>query len=158
MAMFFIVRPPSANIVHARLDSARFAGSAQSPRRVPPTRPPPPLLPSSPPDLPISHERPANPLLQQKKLTKTLPLHPSYFTPALPAYLEKLLHESVEGTCSGKLGYIIAVIKILDSGRGKVVEGGAEFKITYTAIVYRPFRGEVVDGVVGSVNKVSARV
>ena len=39
-------------------------------------------------------------------------------------------------------------------GRGKVVEGQAEFAIKYKAIVYRPFRGEVVDGVVASVNKV----
>lgn len=47
------------------------------------------------------------------------------------------------------------MISVTDVGRGKVVEGGAEFKIKYQAIVYRPFRGEVVDGVVASVNKVS---
>ena len=72
-------------------------------------------------------------------------------------YLLKLLNIQVEGSCSGKLGYIIAVIEVTDVGRGKVVEGGAEFKIRYKAIVYRPFRGEVVDGVVASVNKVSWR-
>lgn len=49
----------------------------------------------------------------------------------------------------------MAVLEVLDVGRGKVVEGGAEFKIKYRACVYRPFRGEVVDGVVASVNKVS---
>lgn len=92
----------------------------------------------------------------QKDLTEVLTLHPSYFTPSLPAYLKYLLHQKVEGTCSGRLGYIIAVIEIKDEnmGRGKVVEGQAEFAITYKAIVYRPFRGEVVDGVVASVNKV----
>ncbi len=37
-----------------------------------------------------------------------------------------------------------------------MVDGGAEFKIKYSAIVYRPFRGEVVDGVVTSVNKVGS--
>ncbi|KAL8276815.1 hypothetical protein RQP46_010746 [Phenoliferia psychrophenolica] len=90
-----------------------------------------------------------------KDLTEVLTLHPSYFTPSLPAYLKLLLHQKVEGTCSGRLGYIIAVIEIKDEnmGRGKVVEGQAEFAITYKAIVYRPFRGEVVDGVVASVNK-----
>lgn len=54
------------------------------------------------------------------------------------------------------MGYIIAVINVEDIGRGKIVEGGAEFKVAYSAIVYRPFRGEVVDGIVGSVNKVSS--
>lgn len=34
------------------------------------------------------------------------------------------------------------------------MSGGAEFKVAYSAIVYRPFRGEVVDGIVASVNKV----
>lgn len=63
----------------------------------------------------------------------------------------------MEGTCSGALGYIIAVLEIQNPGRGKIVDGGAEFDVVYTAIVYRPFRGEVVDGVVGSVNKVSRR-
>ncbi|KAK4704997.1 DNA-directed RNA polymerase II subunit RPB7, partial [Phenoliferia sp. Uapishka_3] len=90
-----------------------------------------------------------------KDLTEVLTLHPSYFTPTLPAYLKYLLHQKVEGTCSGRLGFIIAVIGIEDKdmGRGKVVEGQAEFAIKYKAIVYRPFRGEVVDGVVASVNK-----
>lgn len=64
----------------------------------------------------------------------------------------------MEGTCSGRLGYIISVNEIIqgkDGPRGKIVDGGAEFRIRYSAIVYRPFRGEVVDGVVASVNKVS---
>lgn len=91
----------------------------------------------------------------QKELTQTLPLHPSYFTPHLKEYLQNLLHHQVEGSCSGRLGYVVAVLEVLDVGRGKVVEGGAEFKIKYRACVYRPFRGEVVDGVVASVNKVS---
>ncbi|ORY61927.1 hypothetical protein BCR35DRAFT_319308 [Leucosporidium creatinivorum] len=88
-----------------------------------------------------------------KELTQNLSLHPSYFTPHLKDYLLKLLNIQVEGSCSGRLGYVIAVIAVTDVGRGKVVEGGAEFKIKYRAIVYRPFRGEVVDGVVASVNK-----
>jgi DNA-directed RNA polymerase subunit E'/Rpb7 len=94
----------------------------------------------------------------QKELTQNLSLHPSYFTPHLKDYLFKLLNIQVEGSCSGRLGYVIAVIAVTDVGRGKVVEGGAEFKIKYRAIVYRPFRGEVVDGVVASVNKVSSAV
>ncbi|KAK4058933.1 DNA-directed RNA polymerase II subunit [Microbotryomycetes sp. JL221] len=88
-----------------------------------------------------------------KELTQTLPLHPSYFTRNIKEYLQRLLTDQVEGSCSGRLGYIISVIQVTDIGRGKVVEGGAEFRIKYSAIVFRPFRGEVVDGVVASVNK-----
>lgn len=92
-------------------------------------------------------------LISQKEISQTLQLHPSYFTPSLKDYLVKLLNDTVEGSCSGRLGYIIAVLDVSDVGRGKIVEGGAEFKIVYKAIVYRPFKGEVVDGVVVSVNK-----
>ena len=114
---------------------------------------PPPSFFQFPLTHPVLSRPPRHP---QKDLTEILTLHPSYFTPSLPAYLKLLLHQKVEGTCSGRLGYIIAVIEIKDEnmGRGKVVEGQAEFAIKYKAIVYRPFRGEVVDGVVASVNKV----
>lgn len=101
-------------------------------------------------------------------------MHPSYFNPSLSAYLKLSLRRQVEGSCSGRLGYIIAVTADNlgsegqpqddedgeagdeDRGmRGRIAEDGqAVFRLRYEAIVYRPFRGEVVDGVVASVNKV----
>lgn len=73
-------------------------------------------------------------------------------------YLESKLYADVEGTCSGQFGYIIAVVSILDIGKGMVLSGSgqAEFITRYRAIVFKPFKGEVVDGVVNNVNKVSA--
>ena len=72
-------------------------------------------------------------------------------------FLETKLYAYVEGTCSGQLGYIIAVVSILDIGKGMVLPGSgqAEFVTRYRAIVFKPFKGEVVDGVVNNVNKVS---
>lgn len=89
-------------------------------------------------------------------MTKTIQLSPSYLNPHLERYLDEQLSEEVEGKCLGQEGYIIAVIETVDRGRARVIEGlgGAEFKMKYRAIVYRPFRGEVVDGIVASVNKV----
>ena len=71
-------------------------------------------------------------------------------------FLESKLYADVEGTCSGQYGYIIAVVSILDIGRGMVLSGTgqAEFVTRYRAIVFKPFKGEVVDGVVNNVNKV----
>lgn len=53
--------------------------------------------------------------------------------------------------------YIISVVTINDIGQGKVMPGTgqARFKCSYTAIVMKPFKGEVVDGKVVNVNKVS---
>jgi DNA-directed RNA polymerase II subunit RPB7 len=48
-------------------------------------------------------------------------------------------------------------MQILETGKGTIQPGTgmAEFIVRYRAIVYRPFKGETVDGVVGNVNKVS---
>lgn len=93
----------------------------------------------------------------QKELTHTILLHPSYFGPRMLQFLESKLYADVEGTCSGAFGYIIAVVSILDIGKGMVISGSgqAEFITRYRAIVFKPFKGEVVDGVVNNVNKVS---
>ncbi|KAG6332315.1 hypothetical protein ID866_6774 [Astraeus odoratus] len=91
----------------------------------------------------------------EKELTHTILLHPSYFGPRMLQFLESKLYADVEGTCSGQYGYIIAVVSILDIGRGMVISssGQAEFVTRYRAIVFKPFKGEVVDGVVNNVNK-----
>lgn len=73
------------------------------------------------------------------------------------AFLESKLYADVEGTCVGAFGYIIAVVSILDIGKGMVMSGNgqAEFITRYRAIVFKPFKGEVVDAKVKTVNKVS---
>jgi len=74
----------------------------------------------------------------------------------MTTFLESKLYADVEGTCSGQFGYIIAVVSILDIGKGMVLSGSgqAEFITRYRAIVFKPFKGEVVDGIVNNVNKV----
>lgn len=51
---------------------------------------------------------------------------------------------------------MIAVLEIVDVGNGIVLSGNgqAEFIITYKAVVFKPFKGEVLDGVVTQVLKV----
>lgn len=65
-------------------------------------------------------------------------------------------HLQVEGACNGKYGYVVSVIAVHDVGRGKLRDDGsglATFRVEYQALTVRPFRGEVVDAVVTSVNK-----
>ncbi|PWN88533.1 putative DNA-directed RNA polymerase II chain Rpb7 [Acaromyces ingoldii] len=91
-----------------------------------------------------------------KKLEHKIQLHPSYFGPSLDAYLRKQLKAEVEGTCTGNIGYIVKVMYIHDIGSGTILPGGegkAEFNSKYTAIVMKPFKGEVVDALVTNVNK-----
>ena len=64
--------------------------------------------------------------------------------------------KQVEGTCSGRYGYIIGVLGKPNVGKGFVVEdhsGQAVFEVKYQAIVFRPFKGEVLDAIVYHVSK-----
>lgn len=83
-------------------------------------------------------------------------MHPSYFGPRMLEIIEAKLHSDVQGTCTGQYGFIIAVLEIIDVGMGIVLPGNgqAEFKTRYKAIVFKPFKGEVLDGVVTNVLRV----
>ena len=59
---------------------------------------------------PWPHAR--NARIAQKELQHTINLHPSYFGPQTEVYLRNKLHADVEGTCSGRVGYIIAVLGV----------------------------------------------
>jgi DNA-directed RNA polymerase II subunit RPB7 len=71
-------------------------------------------------------------------------------------FLLRNLHGDVEGTCSGRVGYIICVLTVTNISPGKVLPGSglAEFVVQYQAIVFKPYKGEVVDAIVTSVNQV----
>ena len=64
----------------------------------------------------------------------------------------------VEGTCSGKYGFLICVTGMGDVSKGAIREGlgTALFNVHYSCLVLRPHKGEVMDCVVTSVSKVQA--
>lgn len=73
-------------------------------------------------------------------------------------WLDDKLRSDVEGKCVGQYGYIITVLNIIDTGSGTVIpgDGAAEFLCRYRAIVFKPFKGEVLEGVVDEISKVSS--
>mmetsp|Transcript_26423 Transcript_26423/g.73831 ORF Transcript_26423/g.73831 Transcript_26423/m.73831 type:complete len:175 (-) Transcript_26423:1269-1793(-) len=89
------------------------------------------------------------------KLTKQLKLHPRYFRNGVSAILRDRLVDEVEGTCTGRYGFIINVVRIEDVGPGMLdtTDGVAVYNIRYMAIVFRPFKGEVLDAIVTSVSE-----
>jgi len=97
-------------------------------------------------------------------MEKDLHIYPRYFGPKLKQHLQDELVRKVEGTCSGRFGFIITVTQVLgfDSPEefvskvhGKIKEGMGfvTFTLKYQAIVFRPFKGEVLDALVTLVNK-----
>ncbi|RXG73223.1 DNA-directed RNA polymerase II subunit RPB7 [Armadillidium vulgare] len=70
--------------------------------------------------------------------------------------VKQMLFAEVEGTCTGKYGFVIAVTTIDHIGAGLIQPGRGFvlYPIKYKAIVFRPFKGEVLDAVVTQVNKI----
>jgi DNA-directed RNA polymerase II subunit RPB7 len=75
-------------------------------------------------------------------------------------YLKQKLLQDVEGTCTGQYGYIICILDIdlpdkVQISPGKIIPGNglAEFEVKYSAIIFKPYKGEVVDAIVVNVNK-----
>jgi len=66
----------------------------------------------------------------------------------------------VEGTCTGRYGFVVLVTSIRDIGEGVIQDTSAfaKFAVTFECVVFRPFKGEVLDCVVTSVNKARFRV
>jgi DNA-directed RNA polymerase II subunit RPB7 len=89
-------------------------------------------------------------------LEKFLSIHPRYLGPNLKRTLEDKLHEEIEGTCSGRYGFIITVTSIDNWGLGQIEEttGFVVFPVKFKAIVFKPFRNEILDAVVTQVSKV----
>lgn len=67
----------------------------------------------------------------------------------------KQLKSKVEGKPSGNFGYTIMVTKLKEIGSGVLNEdtGNAHFKVIYFALVFRPFKGEILPAEVKSISK-----
>ena len=62
----------------------------------------------------------------------------------------------MEGSCSGRYGFIVLVTKVSEISEGTITDDGtarARFHMKYDCVAYRPFKNEVVDTVVTQVNK-----
>lgn len=62
----------------------------------------------------------------------------------------------VEGSCTGRHGFIVMVTQINRVSEGMVTDDGtarAKYHVEYGCIAFRPFKGEVLDATVTQVNK-----
>merc|ERR1712002_1325420 len=66
-------------------------------------------------------------------------LHPRYFGPQLMDTVKQKLFTEVEGTCTGKYGFVIAVTTIDCVGAGLIQpgQGFVLYPVKYKAIVFR---------------------
>ena len=79
------------------------------------------------------------------ELEKTIQLHPSYFGPLIRSHIHRELLTKEEGSNTGKYT-IVCILDSFEISDGQVVPGTgyAEYIVHYKAVVWRPFRGEIV--------------
>merc|ERR1712032_273265 len=87
------------------------------------------------------------------KLNKYIIMHPRNFGAELHHQLRYKLKAEVEGTCSGRYGFIVMVTDIRRMSSGVVLPSTAhaKFFVEYSCIAFRPFKGEVLDAIVSQV-------
>lgn len=58
--------------------------------------------------------------------------------------------------CSGRHGFVVAITGIENVGKGLIRDGTGfvTFPVKYQCVVFRPFKGEILEAVVTMVNKV----
>lgn len=80
-----------------------------------------------------------------KHLDYEISIHPSFFGSGINDRLRDQLYSDREGSCNGEY-YIVCITNIYDVSAGKVRpnRGEANFRMKYRAIVWKPFKGEVV--------------
>ncbi|KAK2993150.1 hypothetical protein RJ640_015337 [Escallonia rubra] len=63
--------------------------------------------------------------------------------------------KDVEGTCCGRHGFVVATTGIEHVGKGLIRDGTGfvTFPVKYQCVVFRPFKGEILEAVVTMVNK-----
>lgn len=86
---------------------------------------------------------------------KNVVLKPSQLGPRYQQCIEDMLRSSVEGHCCAKYGYTICVIRVIHTEPGRVQDGTGMIvvRVKYQAIVFKPFKDEVLDAVVTDVNE-----
>ena len=83
---------------------------------------------------------------------------PSSFGYNLKEDISMNLKREVEGSTDGRHGFVVMIDRIDPIEKGKIVDNGnAEFNVSYLAVVYRPFKYEVVDAIVTAVDQIGFR-
>ncbi|GMN24035.1 hypothetical protein TIFTF001_000379 [Ficus carica] len=88
-------------------------------------------------------------------LERNMQLHPRHFGRSLRENIVSKLMKDVEGTCSGRHGFVVAITGIENIGKGLIRDGTGfvTFPVKYQCVVFRPFKGEILEAVVTMVNK-----
>ena len=88
-------------------------------------------------------------------------LSPSDLNNDLRTVLARKLIKKKQATCSKKYGYIIRIMNIdknIPNGYIMNTSGDITFKVKFTAVVMKPFNGEICEGIVDQCSEYSVNI
>ncbi len=87
-------------------------------------------------------------------LTKDLSLVPQNLGTDIKELISNKIRE-LEGKVIGEHGYIVTIVEFNQQGKGLVENesGNVNFKVDYKAIVYKPFKDEILDAIPVYINE-----
>ena len=94
----------------------------------------------------------------QKQLTRKISVKPEHLGPALEKFVRDQLTHEVEGMPIDNAGHIITVVSVtegtLEKGMIDHLTGNVKYNISFNALLFRPFKNEVLDATVKAVSDV----
>lgn len=87
----------------------------------------------------------------KRRLTRTILVHPQHLGRTLKDHIKEQIQNEVLGEAVKDIGYVIMILAIDDSNVGKGLidhmTGRVRYEVSFDAIVFRPFKNEVMDAV-----------
>jgi len=86
------------------------------------------------------------------EIERDVMVHPSYFGPHVQSEVANKLLKDIEGQNIGNY-IVLCVLSNWEMSEGRCIPGSAqaEYTIHFKAVVWKPYKGEIVDGQVASV-------
>ncbi|KAF2088207.1 DNA-directed RNA polymerase II 19 kDa polypeptide [Saccharata proteae CBS 121410] len=93
------------------------------------------------------------------EIERIITIHPSFLGAKIDDIIDDRLKRDVEGIQIEDF-FIICVMDAKDLSAGRVLPGTGyiEYKVHFKAVVWKPFRGEILDGIVSSVSEMGILV
>ncbi|KAL0236158.1 hypothetical protein GEMRC1_002740 [Eukaryota sp. GEM-RC1] len=93
-------------------------------------------------------------MFYQAAFKYNLNLPPQALTKKLHETLENRLREAIEGKVYSTYGYVLLLLSLDNIGQGRVIPGTGDvvYPVNFKALVFKPFKNEVLDAGVTVVN------
>lgn len=93
----------------------------------------------------------------KKEMERAVMVHPQFLGRNLLQHVKDQLVSEVQGMSLDDAGFIIAVLRVNDEMQRGVIDhltGFVKYRVAYSALMFRPFKNEVLDATVKAVSDV----